>query len=106
MKKFLMMLLPALFLLAGCKYDDSSLREQIDDHESRITELEKLCNTLNSEIGQIRSLVESLQKNDFVSGITGSATSGYTISFTSGKVITIKNGSDGSDGTTPVVAVK
>ena len=103
--------LPVLCVtLAGCKYDfdDSELRKQIADLDGRLTSLEKLCAQMNTNISSMQTIVNALQQNDYITGVTpiteGGNTIGYTITFMKNRPITIYHGKDGKkgeDGITP-----
>ena len=102
--------------LTSCKYDDSELWNEVRDHESRIAQLEELCNQMNTNISSLQTIVSALQNNDYVTSITpitsGDNTIGYTINFSKSGPVTIyhgqdgKDGADGKDGHTPVLGVK
>lgn len=106
-----MVWLPVLCVaLAGCKddFDDSELRKQIADLDGRLTSLEKLCAQMNTNISSMQTIVNALQQNDYITGVTpiteGGNTIGYTITFAKNKPITIYHGKDGEkgeDGITP-----
>lgn len=103
--------LPVLCVaLAGCKddFDDSELRKQIADLDGRLTSLQKLCAQMNTNISSMQTIVNALQQNDYITGVTpiteGGNTIGYTITFAKNKPITIYHGKDGEkgeDGITP-----
>ena len=114
MKNLLSLLMCGLLLL-GCsdKYDDSALRNDLNDLKNRVTKLEELCKQMNTNISSLQEIVKALKERESITNVsTLSDGSGYSITFTSGKTITIyhgKNGSDGSDGTngvTPTISVK
>lgn len=111
MKKIL--LLAVLLLSVVSCYDDSKLWESIEDHELRISELEKLCTEMNTNIASLKTIVTALQNNDYVTGVTpiieNGKEVGYTIEFAKAESITIyhgKDGADGQDGSTPVIGVR
>ena len=102
-------------LLFGCsdKYDDSALRNDLNDLENRVTKLEELCKQMNTNISSLQTIVTALQNNVYVTGTTplmkDGKEIGYTITFSKGNPITIyhgKDGQDGEDGTTPTIGVK
>lgn len=133
MKKLLiLMALAAIALVAGCgkEFDDSALNNRMDNLESRIMALEALCKQMNTNISSLQTIVNALQKNDYITSVTpmiqNGVEVGYTITFTKNKSITIyhgtngkdgadgkdgkdgtngANGQDGKDGTTPVISV-
>ena len=93
---------------AGCKddFDDSELC-------GRLTSLEKLCAQMNTNISSMRTIVNALQQNDYITGVTpiteGGNTIGYTITFMKNKPITIYHGKDGEkgeDGIIPAIGIK
>ena len=95
--------LPVLCVtLAGCKddFDDSELRKQIADLDGRLTSLEKLCAQMNTNISSMQTIVNALQQNDYITGVTpiteGGNTTGYSITFAKNKPITIYHGKNGS----------
>ena len=100
MKKILL-IAAVLFASVSC-YDDSKLWESINDHESRISKLEKLCNEMNANISSLKTIVEALQTNDYVTSVTpvteGGKEVGYTITFSKSGSITIYHGKDGANG--------
>ena len=114
MKKLLSLLVCGL-LLFGCgdKYDDSALRNDLNDLENRVTKLEELCKQMNTNISSLQTIVTALQNNVYVTGTTplmkDGKEIGYTITFSKGNPITIyhgKDGQDGEDGITPTISVK
>lgn len=109
------LLLFTLFLIIGnigCSddYDDSKLWDSINDLENRVTKLEELCQQMNTNISSLQEIVTALQKNESIKSVsTLTDGSGYLITFSSGKTITIYHGTDGeigNDGTTPTISVK
>ena len=87
---------------AGCKddFDDSELRKEIADLNGRLTFLEKLCAQMNTNISSMQTIVNALQQNDYITGVTpiteGGNTTGYSITFAKNKPITIYHGKNGS----------
>ena len=113
---FLLSLLMAIALIScGDDYDDTALRNDVNDLKSRVEQLESWCSTANSQISALQGLVSALQENDYVTGVspvvdptTGEET-GYTIAFSKSSPITImhgKDGDDGKDGNTPIIGVQ
>lgn len=113
------LMLCAGLLLCGC-YDDSALRdqlndygEQLSDHESRLKELETLCSQMNTNIEALQTIVSALQDKDYVAGVApikeGDEVLGYSITFGKSGTVTIydgKDGQDGKDGYVPSLGVK
>lgn len=129
MKKLLTLTLLVSFMgLWSCAYDDTPIWEKVNDHENRISYLEQLCTEMNSNISAMQTILEALENNDYITGVTpiveGGETVGYTISFAKSDSITIyhgkdgangangkdgtngEDGADGEDGYTPVVGVR
>ena len=104
MKKLLSLLMCGL-LLFGCgdKYDDSALRNDLNDLENRVTKLEELCKQMNTNISSLQKIVDALQDNLSISKVE-QISDGYIIYFSDGSTATIKNGKDSGDA--PVIGVK
>jgi hypothetical protein len=104
MKKLLSLLVCGL-LLFGCgdKYDDSALRNDLNDLENRVTKLEELCKQMNTNISSLQKIVDALQDNLSISKVE-QISDGYIIYFSDGSTATIKNGKD--SGTIPIIGVK
>ena len=103
MKKLLSLLVCGL-LLFGCgdKYDDSALRNDLNDLENRVAKLEELCKQINTNISSLQTIITALQNNDYITSVTPITNDGeiigYTITFAKSNSITIYNGTDGKDG--------
>ena len=111
MKKFrhYALLLVTAMAVFGCSkdYDDTELKQDISDLQSRVEKLETWCTTVNGQISALQGLVTALEAKDYVTGVSP-VTNGYTINFSKGESITIYNGKDGAkgaDGVTPVIGV-
>lgn len=106
-------------LLTAC-YDDTRVWNELDGLEGRIETLEELCTKLNTEIGEIKTIVNALNAGDYVTAVK-EVTGGYQIDFKNAASITIKhgkdgatgaagangtNGANGADGKTPVIGVE
>ncbi len=123
MKKLLLSVVLATTLaLTSCQFDDSNIwntlneyGETIKDHEERIAALEELCKQMNTNIEALQTIVEALEKRDYVTNVSevrnNGVVIGYTISFAYSDTITIyhgqdgANGADGKDGYTPIIGV-
>ena len=93
------MLLPLAALVTGCRYDDSEVWEELNNHEQRILALEKAINT---DLASVQGIVAELQNKVYVSAVTPTA-NGFTLTFTDGKSYTVTNGTSGE---TPNIGVK
>ena len=126
MKRFLLSVVLATTLtLTSCQFDDSDIwdkfedvEESIRDHEQRISALEELCKQMNTNIEALQTIVNALEKRDYVTNVSEVRSNGevigYTISFAYSDTITIyhghdgkdgANGTDGKDGYTPQIGV-
>lgn len=119
MKKLFTILSIVAICFSSCSYDDTDLSNRVENLENRVTALEKLCKEMNSNISALQTIVEALQNNDYVIGVTpveeNGKVVGYTITFVKSAPITIYhgkdgvdgvNGVDGKDGYTPVIGVE
>ena len=110
MKKFGFCLILMALALTACHKDIlndiDGLKGDVADLQTRVEALEAQCKQLNSDIATLQTLITALQQNDMIASIAGSETDGYTITFVSGKVITLKSGETGADGYSPVVGAK
>ena len=104
MKKLLSLVFCGL-LLFGCsdKYDDSALRNDLNDLENRVTKLEELCTQMNTNISSLQKIVDALQDNLSISKVE-QISDGYIIHFPDGSTATIKNGKNSGDA--PIIGVK
>ena len=94
------------------KFDDSEIWDKLKNHESRITKLEELCKQLNTNINSLQSIVQALDRNDYITNVSeirkDGEIIGYTITFAHSDTITIyhgEDGQDGQDGYTPQIGV-
>ena len=97
--------LAGVLALACGRYDDSELRNKINDIEGRLARLEKLVEQANQDISALQVLTAGLDGKVYVTGFEELA-DGYRISFSNGTVATIRNGKDGADGHTPAIGIK
>lgn len=97
----------ALLLLVtftSCDYDDSGLWNSLNGIEERVAALEATVGKLNGDLAAMRTLVDKLDKNVYVSKIVRNADGSHTIFFTDNQQIVITDGKDGSDA--PVIGIK
>lgn len=120
MKAKLFLLLFLVTSVWSCKkFDDSHLWDSINSLNDRVERLEDVCDRMNTNISSLQVIVQALENNDAVTSVSSLPdASGYTITFTSGKVINIyngtdgkdgengQNGTDGQDGKTPIISVR
>lgn len=103
-------------VLSSCEFDDSEIWDKLKDHEKRITALEELCKQMNTNITSLQTIVNALEKHDYITNISpirkDGEDIGYTITFAYSNPITIYHGQDGTDGKdgqdgyTPKIGVK
>lgn len=117
MKKLLTLFAIVLAVgVSSCsKFDDSAIWDKLNDHEKRIAALEELCKQMNTNINALQTLVEALEKRDYITNVSpvrkDGEVIGYTISFANSDTITIyhgengQDGADGKDGYTPQIGV-
>ena len=83
-------------------YDDTEIREAIDDLDGRVQTLETLCTELNTNLTALSTLVQALQKGDYVVSVSplmeDGEEVGYRIIFKESGVVDLYHGQDGADG--------
>lgn len=113
---FTLATLVVAMVLSSCEFDDSEIWDKLKDHEKRITALEELCKQMNTNITSLQTIVNALEKHDYITNISpirkDGEDIGYTITFAYSNPITIYHGQDGADGKdgqdgyTPKIGVK
>lgn len=85
------------FLLPPGCYDE--INNKLDELEGRVDDLTILCEKLNKELATVQALVEVIQSQDMITGVTeirsGTTTVGYKINFVKHEPVTITNGENG-----------
>ena len=112
MKKLFTILCTSLLLaVSGCQHED--IWDKLNDHETRIEQLEKLCRELNSNMQAVQTILTAVQQNDYVTEVMkiveGGIEVGYSITFAKGGTVNIYHGADGADGTngsTPDIGIR
>ena len=100
MKKLFSLMVCALMLFSCSEeYDDSGLRNDLNDLENRVEKLEELCKQMNTNISSLQTLVTALHKQVTITKVE-QTTDGYVIRFSDGQTATITNGK------APVISVK
>ena len=98
-----------LFSAVSCTYDDTELKNKVDDLDKRLTELEQTVKSINDNVGSLMTIVNALEKEVKIDKVVNLEDgSGHVIMFTDGSSITVTNGKDGADGDngeTPVISV-
>ena len=96
-------LVPLLFSAVSCTYDDTDIRDKVNELDSRLTELEQVVKQLNANVGSLMTIVNALENQIAIESVTPlSDGTGYVILFSDSSSITITNGKDGE---TPVISV-
>lgn len=107
MKKILLISATVMaFMLSGC---DSLYTDEFAELHEEIDGLRAMISETNSNVAALQAIVNAIQENDFVTGVTpiteNGVQIGYTISFSKSGTITIYHGNDGKDGHSPVIGV-
>ena len=104
------MIFGLLSLISCTEYDEIAIWNKSEYIDSRLAALEELCSRMNTNITSLQLIVEALQGNDYVTGVTpvveNGKTIGYTITFIKSGPVTIYHGKDGQQGTAPVIGIK
>lgn len=100
----------SMLSLSSCsEYDDTWIKDAIEDLSGRVAALEDWCKTANSNISSLQELVSVLEQNDYITGVTPVTENGkeigYTITFKNSPAIIVYHGKDGENGDTPVIGV-
>ena len=113
MKRIWVALLSAgmVFGMGSCMKEDlDDIPQELQEHDDRLASLEEWQESVNTDISSLQSLVEALEDNDYVTGVTPLADGiGYEITFSkSGKIIVKhgQKGDTGDTGATPAISVK
>lgn len=106
MKRFLhsaVIFLMAVAVNSCSMYDDTDLRNQLENFDDRLSKLEKTVEDINSDIDALQQIVTALQKNVTIDKVETNA-DGYVIHFSDGTTAKISNGKDGANA--PVISVR
>ena len=108
----------ALFFTGCQEYDDTEIKGRVDNLESQVTELRLLVEKINSNLTSLVTAVDALNNKDQIVSVEKlPAGNGYTITFKKSGTITIYNGEkgldgkngtdglDGKDGKSPVISI-
>ena len=90
--------------LAACTpeaYDDTAIKEQIDNLDDRLTKVEEDLATLELNVDALKTLTQALKDGKYIESVVAlEDETGYTITFSDGSSIVIKNGEKGEKGDT------
>ena len=94
--------LPLLIMAASsCQFDDTELQNSIDDLTSRVEALEDFQEQVQGDIASLQDIISKLNSSVTVNNVVDNGDGSWTINFSDGTSITIRNGQDGEDGLTP-----
>ena len=96
MKKLLSLLLCGILLFGCSKYDDSAIQGDLNNLKDRVSKLEALCSTMNTNLASLTTIVDALQKQVTILEVEP-LTNGYKIHFSDGNIATIQNGKNSGD---------
>ena len=103
MKKLFFALMMGLAICACTPeaYDDTAIKEQIDNLDDRLTKVEEDLATLELNVAAMKTLAEALKTGKYIESVTPLEDgTGYTITFSDETTIVIKNGEKGDKGET------
>lgn len=98
------LVLTTLLFAHSCRepYDDTYLSGRIDNLEDRVTDLETLCQEMNSNIASLQTLINATQQGDYITDLSviseNGVEIGYSVTFAKNGTINIYHGKDGEDG--------
>lgn len=82
-------------------YDDTAIKEQIDNLDDRLTKVEEDLATLELNVAAMKTLAEALKTGKYIESVTPLEDgTGYTITFSDETTIVVKNGEKGDKGET------
>lgn len=98
MKKILTFAAAAMLglMATGC-YDDSELKTRVDVLETKVSDLEALCKTMNNDVADFKTVMDKYKDAITVMSVT-KTDNGYEIVFSDGTIATITNGEKGEKG--------
>lgn len=99
----------AVLVAGSCTYDDTALQDRVGALEEKVTALEQTVNQMNTNLKALQETVNVLTAGDYIKEVTevlaGDEVIGYTITFGKHSPVTIYNGEDGKNGSTPAISV-
>ena len=90
-------LLLAIVMLAGTVTSCTDYQDEIDALDYRVTELEKLVKTINSQIKSWQVIADAIENADYITNVTKNS-EGYIITFKKAGAVIIHDGKDGLNG--------
>lgn len=102
MKKILTFFALCMVMCLHSCYDDGAIWDAINDHSSRLSKLEALCNQMNSDISSLKTLVSTIQNGGYITSVTPLVENrvevGYMLTLSNGKTVSLYHGSQGDKG--------
>ncbi len=86
---------------SSCQFDDTELQNSIDDLTSRVEALEDFQEQVQGDIASLQDIISKLNSSVTVNNVVDNGDGSWTINFSDGTSVTIRNGQDGEDGLTP-----
>lgn len=95
-----------LYLFACLPFASSctDYQDEIDALDYRVTKLEELVSTMNSNIEALKFIIDALEDADYITG-TRETVDGYIIDFAKAGPVLVKDGIDGLDAEMPDIDV-
>lgn len=90
--KLLALALPVILLATtavSCKYDDTPLRESLEDLKSRLSKIDKSIVFFQVQMTDITDIIEEIQKNNLVESVEQQEDGDWTITFSNGKTVEV-----------------
>ena len=89
----------AVFACTPAEYDDTAIKEQIDNLDDRLTKVEEDLATLELNVAGMKTLAEALKNGKYIESVVALEDgTGYTITFSDDTTIVIKHGEKGDKG--------
>ncbi len=87
----------AVFSACSDSYDDTQVRNELEQLADRVAKLEAWQKQVNSDVAALKAIAESLDGAKFITNVETVA-EGYKITFSDGKTVTVKHGDKGEQG--------
>lgn len=104
-----LMALTAVLAFGSCSYDDTDLKNRVGALEADVLELQQTVDKINSNMKALQDAIDVINSGDYIKSISevmaGDEVVGYTFTFGKKDPITIYNGEDGKNGSTPAIGV-
>ena len=97
----LLCVMAVMAAINSCTFDDTDLQNSIDDLTSRVEALEDFQEQVQGDIASLQDIISKLNSSVTVNNVVDNGDGSWTINFSDGTSVTIRNGQDGEDGLTP-----